>query len=401
MRLHGLICVSLVLSLHSGACDFRLNAPAPEAASPVKNHDVVPRHVQAVIGSGTARLTGFGERRVEGAAHLHSAQFLNPDTGWLAGWDSLYKTSDAGSTWERLHVEVPPRSRIASFIFVDGAKGWLARVHSEDVDAERFWLGNSSDLMTTDDGGRTWEVQASFKGEAIIWRVNFLNASEGFVVGSTVRDGRPPYGEPFVARTVDGGRTWSDLSERVNSAIEKSGAVVSDEVTDVHLSSASRVVLLTGLGKVISSDDGGDSWKVATSIRRAPLQPYFRKISLGDSGNVRIVAMETGDEGYRGHLIVGEGDDSWVSYDLGATPIFDAAFPSDREVVACGGTVTSLYSESPLAGSILYSPDAGKSWSVAYKSASEHTFVSVSRVDGNQFYAVGEAGTFLKFTLTN
>ena len=407
MRLHSLVCVSLVLSLYSGNCAVHPGGAVHEAVSQIKIHDVTPRHVDAAIGPGAARLVGFGERRVEGAAGLRSAQFLDPDNGWVAGRDSLFKTADAGNTWERLRVDVPPRSRISSFFFVNGTKGWLARVRSDDTDAARYWARNSSDIMTTDDGGSTWKPQASFKGEVIIGSVKFLNASEGFAVGSTLVDGRPPYLETFVARTADGGRTWSDLSKGVNSAIENSGEVASDEVTDVHLPSASRVVLLTGLGQVISSDDGGESWKVVTRMERERLQTYYHKISPDGKGGVRMIARETGEEGYRGHLIVGEGDNSWVSYDLAATPIFDAVFLSDKEVVACGGAVRSpgdagtANSESRLAGSILYSPDAGKRWSVVYKSGSDQTFVSVTRVNDNLFYAVGDGGTFLRFTLTN
>ena len=115
---------------------------------------------------------------------------------------------------------------------------------------------------------------------------------------------------------------------------------------------------------------------------------------------LRVIGGAMGPEGFRGDMVVNNGN-SWTSYMLLLVPILDAVFLSSNEVVACGMELTRV-DEKPRrqdAGVILRSNDAGKSWTPIYRSKSEEMFISLTKVGDNEFYAVSDKGTFLKFTL--
>lgn len=403
MSLRSLFCVSLALLFNSTSCRLPLGYAEAGVPSPAKSPQVSLRRVPAAMGDDPKGLTGLSERKVNDAEELNSVQFLDADNGWVADKTSLYRTPDGGRRWERLPVGLPRDSYISSFFFVSRAKGWLVRVTRSDVG--RYGLGQSSKVLTTDDGGSTWDSQGSFKNEVSVRRIKFLNANEGFAIGTAVVDGRPPHVEVFAASTKDGGKTWDDISEAINAVIKNGGSAANDYAADVSVPSPSQVVLLTGLGRVVSSQDGGKSWKVVTQIQGGRSQTGYEKIGLGSRGEVKIIGGETGDEGSGAGLVTSDGTGSWVSYDLPRASISDAVFLSDEEIIACGSEVLSAphedgaQGERPLAGIILYSRDGGRTWSIPYRSSSNQTLASISRVGDDNFYVVGDEGAFLKFTL--
>jgi hypothetical protein len=86
---------------------------------------------------------------------------------------------------------------------------------------------------------------------------------------------------------------------------------------------------------------------------------------------------------------------------MNLTPIRHAVFLSDKEVLACGANLRRVDEKSHLksAGVILRSFDSGKSWQSIYRSKSYETFFFLTEVKDNNFYAVSDAGTFLRFSL--
>jgi hypothetical protein len=149
------------------------------------------------------------------------------------------------------------------------------------------------------------------------------------------------------------------------------------------------------------------TWNTVVIFKHEPdagfLSPMsYQKLILDPEQRIGVVAAATGDEGYWGDLIVNE-NDSWTSYELKLTPIFDAVFLSEKDVLACGMSLQPVDERvkkpSNAAGVVLRSFDAGKSWQTIYRSKSEETFFSVARLKNNDFYAVSDIGTFLRFTL--
>jgi photosystem II stability/assembly factor-like uncharacterized protein len=260
--------------------------------------------------------------------------------------------------------------------------------------------------MATEDGGQSWKLQASFPNEVRIEEICFINANEGFAVGAQVIDRRPQtYDELLVLKTSNGGNEWNNISEPAKAAINNQHGIANDPGSYIHLSSSS-VNLLTVGGKIIRTTDGGKTWTFIASFKDERPQGFvsstgYIKLVSDPAQKIRVVAGGRGDEGYWGDFVIHE-DGVWTSYEIDLTPIFDAMFLSDREVLACGLSVeiSGDNSKRPADGGvILRSFDGGKSWQSIYRTKIFETFFFLTKVNDHEFYAVSDTGTFLRFTL--
>lgn len=373
---------------------------------------VVLRPVNAVIHEKGGLVVNAVESRIkpkQGAPfEFRKAQFVSTNVGWAMTDKSLFKTSNGGQTWERLALNVPDDSHVYSFFFIDESYGWLAIL--KQIYTERYGLGNSSRIMVTEDGGSSWREQASFPDEVIIKDIRFLNATEGLAIGARVIDQPidkgPPYDEIFVLSTSDGGKVWSDTSESVKAAMKNDYGIANDIGHYIHWSSTSSTLLLTKYGTVVGTNDRGRTWKKIVEFQDERPNGFvsstgYYKLVLDTEQRIRVIAGGMGDEGYWGDLVVNGDRDSWTSYELERTPILDAVFLSDNEVVACGLEVRTVDDKRtarlPAVGIILHSLDSGKTWSPIYRSNADETFISLTKVGDGQFYVVSDIGNFVEF----
>lgn len=365
------------------------------------------RPVPAVLNEETHPEVEGIETKIKGEAgslfEFKKAQFVNENHGWAMSRGSLYRTNDGGNTWERLPKEPEKEASFEAFFFINESHGWLIAV--KRAFNERYGLGNSSVIMITNDGGESWKIQASFPNEVEISEIRFLNANEGFAVGAQVIDSRPPYHELLVLKTSNGGNDWNNISEPAKAAIKNEHGFAYGAGHHIQWTS-SAVALLVRHGKVISTMDGGKTWKLVASFKDERPDGFisstgYYTLALDPNRRVSVVAGAMGDEGYWGDFVVNEGD-RWTSYEITRTPILDAVFLSDKEVLACGLN-RRPGDEKPNrlkdAGVILRSFDSGKSWQTIYRSKSYETFFFLTKVNDNEFYAVSDTGTFLRFTL--
>lgn len=372
---------------------------------------VVLKPIEASLTEPTVAISAEETRIVpkgDLANSFESAQFVSTQCGWASTLKSLYRTTNAGTSWEQLPIQLPEDSHVASFFFTDESHGWM--VLGKQIFTERYGLGNASKILITTDGGKTWSEQANFPDEVKIYEIKFINAAQGFAVGGRMVD-QPvnqgsPYEEIFVLTTDNAGKTWNNNSDAVKTAIRAEGGAVGDSGRSIHSKSQAQTFLLTREGRIIATADKGQTWK--TSSRLKDERPegwvsstgYYKLISDTEQ-QLRVIAGAMGDEGYWGDLIVNDHANSWTSYELKRTPILDAVFLSTNEVLACGMELR-LQSDKrtpPMVGVILQSLDRGKSWTPIYRSKIKEQFISLTRISENEFYAVSDVGTFLKFTL--
>ena len=102
---------------------------------------------------------------------LRSVCFVDQDTGWIAGLDSIFKTTNGGDTWKSL--EWPGNLYFSSLFFVDANSGWAS--------AQGGGVGK---ILYTPDGGNSWEVQDSIEGLPSITAIFFIDDHTGWGVGS-------------------------------------------------------------------------------------------------------------------------------------------------------------------------------------------------------------------------
>lgn len=182
-------------------------------------------------------------------------QFSSDLDGWLvlrAGIGpqapaGIYRTTDAGRTWQPLPVPVAAPSA-AWLHFFDAGRGFLLLVRDESA-------GRAS-LYATADGGGSWELRtlpAAQRGEESL---SFADPEDGFEVFRPAGAARS-----VVFRTADGGRTWS---QPAMAGLGSGSTVVGPTFVD-----ATRGFALVGSRqetRLFRTGDGGEQWEPAVTL---------------------------------------------------------------------------------------------------------------------------------------
>jgi photosystem II stability/assembly factor-like uncharacterized protein len=99
---------------------------------------------------------------------------------------TIMRTTDGGNTWNVLPTK---KGEPIYNIFVKGDRGWI--------------VGNKGTYLLSRDAGTTWERQPeTIKSKLLFANVSFSSPSKGWIVGA----------QGTILRTVDGGDTWSFCS---------------------------------------------------------------------------------------------------------------------------------------------------------------------------------------------
>ena len=156
--------------------------------------------------------------------YLNSICFINKDTGYIVGSQSIIKTTDGGETWVHKAglggkaIYMTPEG--TGFV---GGEGLFRVIDSDSMSVSQmydysfssqinsisfitpligYFVGENSNNMKTTDGGVTWN-QAPFNVNILsdnYKSVHFSDVNNGYVVG-----------EKQILRTYDGGENWSPL----------------------------------------------------------------------------------------------------------------------------------------------------------------------------------------------
>ncbi len=187
-------------------------------------------------------------------ATLSAVQFVDSSVGWAGGskgamgW--LVSTTDGGVTWNPLTLPAAVTA-ITSLDFVDRSTGWLVGQASLDPAAPDI-------VLKTRDGGASWTAEAvpGLSGPA---RVAFTDTRNGWLIGHT--DGHEPGavrypGEGAILHTDDGGETWASQSVPPG---------VSHLSRALFLDPLHGSILATDAagGVILTTADGGTTWQVS------------------------------------------------------------------------------------------------------------------------------------------
>jgi len=221
------------------------------------------------------------------AVRIDDLHFLDASHGWVCTGDGrIYRTTDAGESWELQHDD--PSLYFRCIRFADAQRGWAGTLSSnalmfQTVDGGAHWtqvtslpfllpnalcgmsvpsaqvmygVGSYSGparMIKTTNGGATWSSKDLAPLASTLVDVYFKSVDEGFAVGS-VGD-FPTQNSAVVLHTTDGGTTWQQ--RYVGSRLGEWGWKISFPTPSVGYVSLER---LQGPMFFLKTEDAGLTW---------------------------------------------------------------------------------------------------------------------------------------------
>jgi photosystem II stability/assembly factor-like uncharacterized protein len=369
-------------------------ASSPKSSGPqagircpvLKGHQ--PRHSENSVIDGRTAPWKATDLEVSGREDLGVLQFLNASEGWVGGSKGgLYKTVDAGKSWQKVKLDVPPDAIVNSIFFINPSVGWIIVSQEGEVfDNINTLTGR---ILRTTDGGNSWEVQYSGKAVSVD-KIQFVNEQEGWAVGARLPEQVQYVG--LILRTTDGGKHWADVSPKV----DKDELGNSSYVTNISAVEPLKAIILKFDGIFYSTEDGGRSWKEVAALPEEPPQAFLNEFKATGYNRMWAVGGADSIEGMWGTLARMDGNCFWTSYSVGGVRFSDAAVLSEQELIVSGAIPSRGQDktfESPSRdGLILYSSDGGRHWAIAYRDKRTQIFNALAATDSNNVWAVGRNG---------
>lgn len=279
---------------------------------------------------------------------LNDIEFLNQDTGFIAGIYGIQRTHDGGLNWEMVYEDsvfvmsiqllsdslviamgnVVPSVMAVSLRSTDGGDSWtstllpltdnLISLHFFNQELG-FAVGSGGTALKTIDAGLNWTTMPTGSA-SLLSDIHFIDPMNGIIVGEGP-------GTPLILRTNDGGTSWIEI---VSPATEFLRAV--------HFPTNTTGYIVGWDGGILKTTDGGLSWNLQT-----PASIY---------GNL------------------------------------DVHFLDENSGYLAGGTASSA--------GIQYTTDGGLSWYDQITPVDAKGLKAICFSSGNSGYAVGAMGTILQ-----
>jgi photosystem II stability/assembly factor-like uncharacterized protein len=192
--------------------------------------------------------------RIKELDRPHSLYFRDKSNGWVTGLNDqqVYQSTDGGTIWLARGVELAKllddwqRSEVLfrNVKFVNSKVGFIAAHVSPKKEGEFPQRGI---VFRTADGGRTWKVVVATKDLGLA-SAFFLNEDEWWVV--------PVYGEDIIS-TRDGGKSWEAMPVFPGEGIGVSEVYFTDSTNGWFRGSLSDYPLRYG---IFHTFDGGKTW---------------------------------------------------------------------------------------------------------------------------------------------
>lgn len=166
-------------------------------------------------------------------SNLAAVNFINKDIGFIVGGKDILKTIDGGKHWE---LAAQSNFDLRSVSFVDADHG---------ISVGGDWLHEFSGIITSTNGGTTWNERSAILTDRNISKIKFVNANIGYVVGGNSWT----YGG-FILKTIDGGDTWSSINTGIDIY----------SIINLSLPDEKTIYVVGQQGQILKSNDAGATW---------------------------------------------------------------------------------------------------------------------------------------------
>jgi photosystem II stability/assembly factor-like uncharacterized protein len=358
---------------------------------------------------------------------ITAIDFINSDTGWIAGNNVILQTTDGGKNWRP--YETDTTGVFSSIDFINDSLGWAISESGilKTTDGGQNWFMQNDtveygyifavtesviyavkggEILKTSTGGADWANIYSPSSKTAISAACFLDNDTGiFAGGSDLDDLNTPH-EGIVLRTFNGGESWNELTipefnnvpevKLLNDstafflASDKSGKFYICKTTDAfatwsvlaendypiraaYFFNDDVIIYImedNSSSYIMKSTDGGLTW--GKNIVKLPLNWNYR-ICFGSeaAGYVFGVYLQLGSTG-NAHTLMKSTDlgNSWSCIEL-TQPFQDVSFINGNTgiIVGCDAYIHYRF------GIVFKTDDGGKTWNSVF---SGNTILPVS-----------------------
>ena len=203
-------------------------------------------------------VSGVGNYRV--TFSRQSDAFL---TGWYVGATQLYTTTDAGLSWRPLSLSVPASvagwTSTPSQPAFSGKEGVLPIAYHDPKGPDNA-TANRIYLYVSHDGGATWgdphPAPAGFAPVGDDLSISILDSMHIWLTSQSLSGGDNVQASPAVARTSDGGLTWT--------VAKNTPRILQMTFADATHGYALDVTGVYNVNGILSTSDGGTTWQRVT-----------------------------------------------------------------------------------------------------------------------------------------
>lgn len=254
-----------------------------------------------------------------------------------------------------------------------GAVDWTVlrqtdwQTHFRDVtfaDAQHAWaVGDFGVIASTSDGGKTWKAQISGVKKNLR-SVTFFDAKTGWVAGD----------EGTLLYTSDGGAKWQQQKVETNANITKV-FFIDPKVGWLTTSS-------DGKGSVLSTNDGGKTWKLLTTVELPLLDVHFTNKDVGWAVGGRAM----GRRGSAGIILkTTDGGKTWTKPNLQVQGAIFTVYAPDNSNCWIFGSRVALKTE-----------DGGESWIPVIAQEEPEAGVELAEFGGEGFGGPPQASSSIQ-----
>lgn len=160
-------------------------------------------------------------------ATLTAVYFLDANTGWAVGHDSvILKTENGGQSWRKVYEDIAAEKPLLDILFTSPRRG--------------FAIGAYGEVLYSEDGGDTWQPHPISDDDFHLYNISALTQDELFIVGEA----------GAVYHSMDGGVSWRKLTTSY------AGTFFTSQVLN-----DGRIVIAGMRGHIYVSDDHGMTWQ--------------------------------------------------------------------------------------------------------------------------------------------
>ena len=307
---------------------------------------------------------------------LQDVHFMDNQNGLVVGDGGLMlTTSDGGTTWEKMEVDMRPpgagqRPGGPPGGFGRGGPAPLYNIYFVDENVG-FIIGGRATILKTEDGGKTWSRKMAMSDtpgrggnprplRANLMGIQMINETTGFIAGS----------ENTILKTTDGGESWVGSSERARVGETR------NNLEGLWFVSETTGWIIGSFGTLLQTTDGGTNW--------TKQDPGFDNNLFGIYFVDENTGWISGQEGLILHT--SDGGANWTQQKTESIDdLHDIIFVDAMVGWAVGGYNT-----------ILHTSDGGKTWAASNIPGSAN-LKGVHATDQNHCWTVNDWGVIAKY----